>query len=333
MSSRAARTRSRSRAPGRTCSTRQAGPASGTLNLLNQGLFLQYKASGGIWYVIADDLPLSQLDLRYAGLSGATFTGHIAPAVVTLSQSGGLVAVNAALGNDLRLTLTASGWTISNPSNPVDGQGLVFHLFQDATGSRTVSWGTAYNFGAGVAPTLSTAANAVDILGFIYDSGTSKWEYAGGGGGSAATKPWEFPVSAYGAKGDGKIVTDGAMSSSGTTLACATSTPFTAGDVGKFVLVWGAGAATAGDNLYLFTHITAFTDSGHVTVADAAVASVSAAGVMFGTDDTAAVQAAIDAAVTYAQLGGGHAPEVVFTDAVHPALRGQRARPGRGTRS
>ena len=30
-----------------------------------QGVLLQYKASSGIWYVVADDLALSQLDLRY----------------------------------------------------------------------------------------------------------------------------------------------------------------------------------------------------------------------------------------------------------------------------
>jgi hypothetical protein len=245
----------------------------------------------------------------------------IVPAVVTLSQSGGSVAVNAALGNDFRLTLTASGWTIANPSNPVDGQGIVFVLTQDATGSRTLTWGSAYNFGAGGAPTLSTAANAIDVLGFIYDSAISKWVYAGGGGASSASELSEFPVSAYGAKGDGRIVTDGAMTASGTTLTCATSTPFTPADVGKFVLVWKAGplapSAAGGSNMHLFTHITAFTDSGHVTVNDAAVATVSGVGVLYGTDDTAAIQAAIDAAVTYAQLGSGREPEVQFEDLIY----------------
>ena len=41
------------------------GATSGTLTLLAQGMLLQYRASGAIWYVTADDLALSQLDGRY----------------------------------------------------------------------------------------------------------------------------------------------------------------------------------------------------------------------------------------------------------------------------
>ena len=118
--------------------------------------------------------------LQAANLNGATFTGYIAPAVVALTQVSGAVAVNAALGNDLRLTLTASGWTISNPSSPVDGERIDFMFTQDSTGSRTVSWGTAYNFGAAGAPTLTTTASKTDILAFIYNAAKSQWLYAGG---------------------------------------------------------------------------------------------------------------------------------------------------------
>ena len=37
-------------------------------------------------------------------------------------------------------------------------------LKQDATGSRTVSWPAALKWVGGVEPTLSTAANAIDII-------------------------------------------------------------------------------------------------------------------------------------------------------------------------
>lgn len=152
-----------------------AGAASLTLSQLGQGVILQYRAVSGLWYVLVDSLSLGQLDTRYAPLAGASFTGAVVPAVVTLSQSGGSVAVNAAAGNDFRLTLTASGWTISNPSSPADGQVIVFALAQDSTGSRTVSWGTAYDFGATGAPTLTTAASKVDLVGFKYHAGLAKW--------------------------------------------------------------------------------------------------------------------------------------------------------------
>ena len=107
-----------------------------------------------------------------------TLTQYIAPAVVALTGASS-TTVNAALGNDFRLTLTSSSWTIANPTNPVDGQRIDFQLTQDGTGSRTVAWDTAYDFGATGAPTLTTTASKVDIGGFIYNSALSKWLGAG----------------------------------------------------------------------------------------------------------------------------------------------------------
>lgn len=116
--------------------------------------------------------------------------------------------------------------------------------------------------------------------------------------------PWVFDVRAFGALGDGQVATDGAITSATKALACTTSKPFTAADVGKAVMIRGAGATGVTTHV---TTITAFTDSGHVTVASNAGTTVSGALVMWATDDTAAVQAAINAAVTYAQGASGHA--------------------------
>jgi hypothetical protein len=114
--------------------------------------------------------------------SGGTMTGWLAPAVATLSFVGsGTTLVNAALGNVFALTLTASTTTLGNPSNPVDGQAIRVRLIQDATGSRTIAFGTAYDFGTAGAPTLSTGASKVDILGFEYVASLSKWCYLGSG--------------------------------------------------------------------------------------------------------------------------------------------------------
>jgi hypothetical protein len=47
-----------------------SGTTSGTLKLLNQGVVFQYQTgSPGIWYVLGDDVPLSQLDSRYLSAS------------------------------------------------------------------------------------------------------------------------------------------------------------------------------------------------------------------------------------------------------------------------
>ena len=120
------------------------------------------------------------------GSGGTPFTGgtlgeYIAPDVIALTF-GSSIAVNAALGNAFNLTLTASTGTIANPSNPVDGQVIRFRIKQDGTGSRTVAWGTAYDWGTGgSAPTLSTAANKVDICAFEYVASISKWASLGAG--------------------------------------------------------------------------------------------------------------------------------------------------------
>jgi len=49
---------------------RAGGGTSLTLTLLSQGVVLQYSATPAIWYVYADDLPLTQLDARYVQTTG-----------------------------------------------------------------------------------------------------------------------------------------------------------------------------------------------------------------------------------------------------------------------
>jgi len=66
------------------------GASSLTLSLLAQGVLLQYKASAGIWYILADDLTLAQLDLRYAPIStvgSVTSVGLSLPSIFTVSGS------------------------------------------------------------------------------------------------------------------------------------------------------------------------------------------------------------------------------------------------------
>ena len=112
--------------------------------------------------------------------------------------------------------------------------------------------------------------------------------------------PWVFNAATYGALGDGKFVVDGAMTASSTTLTSATAT-FTSGDVGKAIMVKGAGSLSV---TTLVTTITGYTNATTVTLAAPAATTVSGALVMWGTDDTAHIQAAINAAITYATAHG-----------------------------
>ena len=78
---------------------------------------------------------------------------------------GSTITPNLSSGNIFTVTLTGNA-TLANPSNLVAGQcGQVF-VTQDATGSRTLSYGTQWKFPGGTAPTLTTAAGATDVLSF-----------------------------------------------------------------------------------------------------------------------------------------------------------------------
>ena len=51
-------------------------------------------------------------------------------------------------------------------SSAIGSSGSIF-IVQDGTGSRTASFHGDYKFAGGTAPTLSTAANAVDRLDYV----------------------------------------------------------------------------------------------------------------------------------------------------------------------
>jgi hypothetical protein len=115
-------------------------------------------------------------------ITGATMHGWLAPEATTLTfVASGTTLVNAALGNAFNLTLTASTTTLGNPSNPVDGQVIRIRVTQGTGAPYTLAYASAYHFGASSAPTLSTTASNVDILGFEYVASISKWCYLGAG--------------------------------------------------------------------------------------------------------------------------------------------------------
>lgn len=63
----------------------------------------------------------------------------------------------------------AGNRTLENPTTLVDGGTYILRIIQDATGSRTLAYGTAYKFPNGVTPILTTTANAIDLLSCISD--------------------------------------------------------------------------------------------------------------------------------------------------------------------
>jgi len=96
------------------------------------------------------------------------FTKNQSTAAVALT-SGASIAVDASLSNNFKLVLGINA-TLANPTNMTDGMVLNFRIKQDATGSRTLAYGTKFKWVGGVTPTLSTATNAVDLISGYYDT-------------------------------------------------------------------------------------------------------------------------------------------------------------------
>lgn len=92
------------------------------------------------------------------------------------ANTGTAYAINLSTGNVFELTLTGNcTFTFTNP--PASGKTGSFTLIlkQDATGSRTRTWPASVKWPGGVAPTLSTTANRVDILTFFTLDGGTTW--------------------------------------------------------------------------------------------------------------------------------------------------------------
>ena len=63
--------------------------------------------------------------------------------------------------------------TLNNPTNIVPGGTYMLIVVQDGVGSRTLAYQSAYLFPGGIVPTLSTGANAIDVLTFIADASSN----------------------------------------------------------------------------------------------------------------------------------------------------------------
>lgn len=110
--------------------------------------------------------------IEQPGLETAqTFTAGQRGEITTLTD-GANISINFADSNHFTVTL-AGNRTLDNPSNIVAGQSGSIFVVQDGTGSRTLAYGSYYDFAGGTAPTLSTAASSVDRIDYIVRSSTS----------------------------------------------------------------------------------------------------------------------------------------------------------------
>ncbi len=147
-----------------------AGSTSLGISLLNQGQILQYKALSGIWYVISDNLGLSQLDARYTGtVSGGyvPFTG----AGSDLDMGAHSIKVNKITFNTIAPTGATWGQIYIPSTSTVDGPTFqndnAHYAFTLANGTKKAHWYVDTTVG-NIASQISTSSGV--NLGIFSDN-------------------------------------------------------------------------------------------------------------------------------------------------------------------
>jgi hypothetical protein len=100
------------------------------------------------------------------GTTTGTFAGTVLAKTDTDTSNTGSVTLDFTANQNFILTFTGNV-TLDNPTTEQVGQAGVIACIQDGTGSRTLSLGTDYETAAGGGITLSTAADAVDIIPYF----------------------------------------------------------------------------------------------------------------------------------------------------------------------
>lgn len=105
-------------------------------------------------------------------LAGATIAQTFTKAqrgAITALTDGATITPDFSAANNFSVTLGGNR-TLANPTNQTAGQSGAIVITQDATGSRTLSFGSNWKFPNGTAPTLTTTANKVDVLVYYVES-------------------------------------------------------------------------------------------------------------------------------------------------------------------
>ena len=115
----------------------------------------------------ADVTDATNVTAAGAGMLSAdqNWTGAQRGAVTALTD-GATIAVDFNSSNNFSVTLGGNR-TLGQPSNQVVGQSGSIFVTQDGTGSRTLAYHADWDFAGGTAPTISSAANAVDRIDYI----------------------------------------------------------------------------------------------------------------------------------------------------------------------
>ena len=130
----------------------------------------------GTGQVVKENTPtLISPNIGAATASSLNSSGDITAKRYKLTMPSAITAasttnIDLSTGNVFTINL-GSNITTLNLTNPAIGTYLI-KLVQDATGARTISFPAAWKWAGGIAPTLTTTANKLDIVTLVYDGTT-----------------------------------------------------------------------------------------------------------------------------------------------------------------
>jgi hypothetical protein len=139
--------------------------------VLNDYLSVEHNSDGTHFDATSSVKGVVELATTTEVTAGTDATRAVTPASLYSYQTltdGATVSWDLSQGSMATITLGGNR-TLANPTNLVNGASYILIIKQDATGSRTLSFGSSYKFPSGTDPTLSTTANAIDIIAFLSD--------------------------------------------------------------------------------------------------------------------------------------------------------------------
>ena len=128
------------------------------------GITITYDDANGDMDFVVDDT--TKLPLAGGTITGPLVIDDSVGATITAATSATTITLDFGASVHHSVTL-AHNTTFADPSNEVAGQSGSIIITQDGTGSRTAAFNSAFKFVGGTAPTLSTAANAVDRVDYL----------------------------------------------------------------------------------------------------------------------------------------------------------------------
>lgn len=93
----------------------------------------------------------------------------------SLTPISGSVATDADEGHFFDIVLT-SNITLTNPTNPSDGQRITWRFRQDSTGGRTVTLGSKFRLAAGDTSTVDPDPDATSYMSALYNQPEDTWD-------------------------------------------------------------------------------------------------------------------------------------------------------------